>query len=86
MYGDVLCCGFDFSASDEIIKNERKFSENLKNIFRKYVLHFDKKYFMLFSISGFSPEMKRLVQDPQERLCLVEASELVPIHKESNDE
>ena len=24
VYGDVLCCGFDFSASDEIIKNERK--------------------------------------------------------------
>ena len=37
MYGDVLCCGFDLFASDEVIKNERKFSENLKNIFRKYV-------------------------------------------------
>ena len=50
------------------------------------VLHFDKKYFMLFSLSGFSPELKQLAQNPRERLCLVEANELVPIHKESNDE
>ena len=40
-------------------------------------LHFDEKYFVLFSLSGFSPELKQLAQNSEEGLRLVDAEELL---------
>ena len=40
-------------------------------------LHFDEKYFVFFSLSGFSPELKQLAQNSEEELRLVDAEELL---------